>query len=477
MFSNPFKAATCALILLINLIFNRSESFAQAKSCGQNQDFEMVMMLDFTGSSNADEVAAEKAGVVALLDYFETASPKPRVALGKFNTVANIEVPLTANYILIRNALNQLPVKGSGGTRIKAALEEARVHFAENGNSSKVKFIMLFSDGLTTGVEDSKTIAKIIKSEGTYIFAVHYPAPNDPSRDIPGVELMRDFIASKPSSGFYHTVQDDLAAKVREISINIGCEDGLSCTKDICNLKTLLCESHELDSDGDGVKDCSDKCPNHNDHTLPPDTIYKDHDGDGILTCVDKCPHDPNKILPGLCGCGKEDIDTNGDGFADCLACTMTDFRSAFAGLKSGTKAQYKAINAYNKRIKKIVAKKTLDKTDKKLLKQVLKMAKKSNKLQKQALKLTSSLPSKVLTCRSRMCTTGNDFQLPLAKHKSITAELMSNSRFMYATMTRFSGNNKGAIKSYRKAATAYAKSYGILRQFPAGKPQCMFGS
>jgi hypothetical protein len=34
---------------------------------------------------------------------------------------------------------------------------------------------------------------------------------------------------------------------------------------------------------------------------------------------MDGCPNDPNKIAPGVCGCGVSDVDTDGEGFEDCI--------------------------------------------------------------------------------------------------------------------------------------------------------------
>ncbi|HRF80275.1 MAG TPA: lamin tail domain-containing protein [Flavobacteriales bacterium] len=48
-------------------------------------------------------------------------------------------------------------------------------------------------------------------------------------------------------------------------------------------------------------------------------SLAADTDGDGLCDELDGCPDDPNKIEPGVCGCGVTDIDTDGDGFADCI--------------------------------------------------------------------------------------------------------------------------------------------------------------
>ena len=46
-----------------------------------------------------------------------------------------------------------------------------------------------------------------------------------------------------------------------------------------------------------------------------------DSDGDGVLDCVDGCPDDPNKSEPGSCGCGTVDdpTDSDGDAIPDCV--------------------------------------------------------------------------------------------------------------------------------------------------------------
>ncbi|MFO0873736.1 MAG: thrombospondin type 3 repeat-containing protein [Phycisphaerales bacterium] len=78
----------------------------------------------------------------------------------------------------------------------------------------------------------------------------------------------------------------------------------------------------DLDTDGDGTPDLSDGCPNDPNKIAPgmcgcgvPDT---DSDRDGTPDCNDGCPNDPNKIAPGACGCGVADVDSDGDGVPNC---------------------------------------------------------------------------------------------------------------------------------------------------------------
>ena len=78
-----------------------------------------------------------------------------------------------------------------------------------------------------------------------------------------------------------------------------------------------------VDTDGDGTPDCNDGCP------LDPNKVAPgicgcgvsdvDTDGDGTADCNDGCPTDPLKTAPGICGCGVSDADTDGDGTANCI--------------------------------------------------------------------------------------------------------------------------------------------------------------
>ena len=66
----------------------------------------------------------------------------------------------------------------------------------------------------------------------------------------------------------------------------------------------------------------ADECPDDPAKTAPgicgcgvPDV---DSDGDGAADCIDGCPADAAKTAAGVCGCGVSDVDSDGDGTADC---------------------------------------------------------------------------------------------------------------------------------------------------------------
>ena len=89
-----------------------------------------------------------------------------------------------------------------------------------------------------------------------------------------------------------------------------GVPDGQDlCPNDPNKIQPGICGCNiaDTDSDSDGIPDCNDDCDN-----------LLDTDGDGTSDCDDLCPNDPNKINPGICGCGVADADSDGDGNPDC---------------------------------------------------------------------------------------------------------------------------------------------------------------
>jgi hypothetical protein len=76
------------------------------------------------------------------------------------------------------------------------------------------------------------------------------------------------------------------------------CSDGDTCTSpDACSAGVCV---------GTRIVNCG-VCP------LP------DTDGDGVKDCTDQCPRDPLKTSPGICDCGIPDTDSDTDGVPDCI--------------------------------------------------------------------------------------------------------------------------------------------------------------
>jgi hypothetical protein len=76
------------------------------------------------------------------------------------------------------------------------------------------------------------------------------------------------------------------------------------------------------DSDGDGIRDSDDNCPEDANKTEPGTcdcgVADIDSDSDGTPDCNDGCINDPSKTEPGTCDCGVADTDSDSDGTPDC---------------------------------------------------------------------------------------------------------------------------------------------------------------
>lgn len=95
--------------------------------------------------------------------------------------------------------------------------------------------------------------------------------------------------------------------------------DGVTDDKDKCpntpKGRKVNAEGCELDSDGDGVVDGLDKCPNTPaGRKVDSNGCELDSDGDGVVDGLDKCPNTPAGRKVDASGC---EIDTDGDGLVD----------------------------------------------------------------------------------------------------------------------------------------------------------------
>ena len=84
------------------------------------------------------------------------------------------------------------------------------------------------------------------------------------------------------------------------------------------------------DPDGDGFDDNCEACPQDPNKIEPGicgcGVSDDDSDGDATPDCQDGCPADPGKTAPGICGCGIEDVDIDGDGTPDCAEIPTVSF-------------------------------------------------------------------------------------------------------------------------------------------------------
>ena len=128
---------------------------------------------------------------------------------------------------------------------------------------------------------------------------------------------------------------------IKKGSFGYACDDGDPCTINDAIDASCNCVGDLLipaDSDNDGTTDCYDDCPNDPDKIAPGvcgcGVSDSDSDMDETLDCEDDCPNDPSKTSPGLCGCGFSDTaDTDMDGTIDCQDECPTDPSKTSPGL------------------------------------------------------------------------------------------------------------------------------------------------
>lgn len=134
-------------------------------------------------------------------------------------------------------------------------------------------------------------------------------------------------------------------------SNNNGVGDACETNSIACGTGTILQGNEcvvapQTDSDGDGTPDVYDLCPSDPNKISPglagcgntepviltcgdgttlnattnqciPEPLA-DSDNDGVPNAYDFCPDDPNKVFPGITGCGNNDyVDSDGDGVPD----------------------------------------------------------------------------------------------------------------------------------------------------------------
>ncbi|QQR85306.1 MAG: T9SS type A sorting domain-containing protein [Flavobacteriales bacterium] len=102
----------------------------------------------------------------------------------------------------------------------------------------------------------------------------------------------------------------------------VTCNDNDPCTIDTCNPVSGCVFTPSPDTDNDGTCDLTDGCPSDPNKIAPGicgcGVSDVDTDSDGTADCNDGCPNDPNKVAPGACGCGVADTDSDSDGTPDC---------------------------------------------------------------------------------------------------------------------------------------------------------------
>ncbi len=309
---NLVNRSIAALCLVLCLAI----SDVNAQQCGASIDADIVILIDRTGGLSEEEIQLEKDAAISLLDSLEAGVGSARVAVATIEQDNSVSpaalggiVPngsLTTNYDSLRTVINSISNEGDGLTNLAGAIDLAQLELDANGRPGSERYIVLMSDGVpnqpfSDGCDlcdcpfadvAANVASSVAESKGTRVFGIHFAGtavfcPDEPSA---GFEFLRDeLVTSTASNSFFFDGNSDLNGVLELIAGEVACDDGLDCTADICDSGSNSCIFDEFDTDSDGVGDCSDQCP-----------------------------ADPEKMMPGECGCGVPDTDLNNNGTADC---------------------------------------------------------------------------------------------------------------------------------------------------------------
>ena len=212
-----------------------------------------------------------------------------------------------------------------------------------------VRFNMLSFDGSKIDANSQKNLDEIISTinqrvkEGDDVLITIIGHTNEPTDDYNEKAIDSDTYANKIQNIFRYSLDtnksEELSKKyaldVQNSLINggidknltvveyrggkdLGFSDGTTEGRDLSNrvmVTMYVLIPEDKDSDGDGVLDSADKCPN----TLEGIKVNKkgcpiDTDRDGVLDYKDECPNTPKDVHVDQNGCP---IDSDGDGVAD----------------------------------------------------------------------------------------------------------------------------------------------------------------
>ena len=186
---------------------------------------------------------------------------------------------------------------GTGGnTPIATALTLATNDLAETSGKTAV---ILFSDGLYSVDTDPVSAAATMKEmygENVCIYTIIT------GKDPKGVSIMQK-IAEAGECGFAIDA-DKLHERPTSGCSTIGFADGMPDFVTAVFLEKPSQEMMLLDSDGDGVTDNLDLCPN-TPLGVKVDRVGcpTDLDGDGVIDSLDKCPNTPKGVKVDSSGC------------------------------------------------------------------------------------------------------------------------------------------------------------------------------
>ena len=239
-------------------------------------------------------------------------------------SVRGFTVPIGAGVVITNPGFHDITYRGNDGmggnqnfsgtdwtfANTGTAVSWTTSTFAQNSNANALRWGTTYSFRFDANAAPNTGLITLdtFKVAGTATILADMPGPPPPPVDTDGDGVF-DSVDNCPN------VPNPNQANADSDAFGDACD---TCT----------------DTDGDGFGNpgfpnntcADDNCPAisnpsqaDNDGDGAGDACDNDDDNDGTPDAIDGCPFDPNKIAPGQCGCGNPDIDGDGDGTADCI--------------------------------------------------------------------------------------------------------------------------------------------------------------
>lgn len=279
-------------------------------SMGQREDGERRLQIatDLVNAVNATVPEMAYDGV--LLSFGRAGDLPP----GNVHTLYGVAPYSTAD---LAEGLARVELAGSSSP-LDEALTQAGSGFVEG----KATAVVVVSDGLHMGLEEVGSAASVWEAAGEDLDLYAVQIGDDPE----GRELLQKVVGAAGEGYLVNAaeLQDGarLSTFVRDVFLLPDSDgDGVADEDDACPDTPKGVEVDEegcpIDSDGDGVPDYLDQCPDTPQGVeVDAKGCPVDSDGDGVPDTRDACPDTPEGVQVDDRGCP---LDSDGDGVADYL--------------------------------------------------------------------------------------------------------------------------------------------------------------
>ncbi len=169
---------------------------------------DIVLILDRSGSMAGSPLANMKSGAKAFIDIIDEATDSSqdgqigfgsRIGIVSFADVATQDTQLITSVSDLKTAVDAL--SSGGSTNHEDAFQKALDLF--DPNSTNVKVMVMFTDGVTTAGGNPNTVATLAKSQGVIIYCIGLSGNGGIDE-----QALRDW-ASDPDSAYVAITPDD----------------------------------------------------------------------------------------------------------------------------------------------------------------------------------------------------------------------------------------------------------------------------